>query len=195
MNLDQEIDSKLLEMFFKPCDINEHYPVIHYLASQCDSIVELGGVREFNTSMLLALAKPKKFTTVDSVEDVVNHENYGKLKDFCGRAGIEYDHITDDTRMVDIDSTDMLFTDSIHTADFVKSELLTHAQFVSKYIVIHDTSVYGDLGETGHFVNGGYHRVAGLRHGINEFLEIDSTWVKLYEYGHNNGLTILGKKS
>lgn len=194
MELEHEIHSHLHRFFFESCDINEHYPVIHYLASQCRTIAELGGVREFGTSMLLALSRPERLRTVDPSGDVTSHENYAKLVDFCKRANIDYAHVTDDTRMVDLDPVDMLFTDSIHTGEYVKAELLTHAQFVSKYIVIHDTAIYGDLGETGHFVNGEYKRVAGLVHGINEFLDIDNSWTKLYSYGHNNGLIVLGKK-
>lgn len=187
---DQELISRIV---FGVSDINEHFPVLHFLSSQSKSVVELGGTRDFTTSIILASGHPERFYTVDPDASVVDSPGHLRLKDFCSRNGIAYEHIVEDTRVVDIESIDFLFSDSIHTGSHIRAELLSHSPLVSKHIAVHDTSVYGDLADVAQNINGQFTRLPGLKHGIVEFLEIDKSWKITYQYPFNNGLTVLGK--
>jgi hypothetical protein len=87
-----------------------------------------------------------------------------------------------DVREVEIEPTDMLFIDTWHVYEQLKEELRLHADKVRKYIVLHDTTTYGQLGETeGH---------AGLWPAVEEFLS-EGMFRLRQRYENNNGLTIL----
>jgi hypothetical protein len=83
---------------------------------------------------------------------------------------------------VDIEETDLLFIDTRHDYDQLREELRRHADKVRKYIVLHDTTTYGERGETpGH--QGLWPAVEELRTEGNFRLQARCT--------NNNGLTLL----
>ena len=53
-----------------------------------------------------------------------------------------------DTRAVEIDPTDVLFIDTRHDYDQLAAELARHAEEVRRAIALHDTTAFGDRGET-----------------------------------------------
>jgi len=190
-----QINEDLVNRLFKYTDINEHYPLLFSISEQCDSIVELGGISRFETSWIFALSNPKSLITVDPDPSCVTTDHFKELNKYCHNNGVNHSHQISDTRTVCFEPTDLLFIDSIHTADHVKAELLAHSFYVNKYIILHDTSVYGEFGEYGVTIGGIFNRVPGIKIGINEFLQVDNSWKIIYEYGHNNGLTVLARIS
>jgi hypothetical protein len=77
-----------------------------------------------------------------------------------------------------IEETDLLFIDSWHVYE--------HSSMVRKYIICHDTVLYGeqDSGRSG----------PGLMPAVNEFLEAKQNW-KMHEHFTNcSGLTILKRR-
>ena len=54
-----------------------------------------------------------------------------------------------DTRKIVIEETDILLVDSDHTYEQVEAELRLHANKVKKYILFHDTTLYGDVSQYG----------------------------------------------
>jgi hypothetical protein len=101
-----------------------------------------------------------------------------------------------------IEKTDMLFIDTWHVYGHLKRELSRWNSSVSKWIIMHDTTVDAIEGET---IRCGYDAESqskehgypieeikkGLWPAIVEFLEDHSEWVIEHRYTNNNGLTIL----
>ena len=75
-----------------------------------------------------------------------------------------------------------MFIDTRHDYEQLKEELRRHAGNVRRYIVLHDTTTFGEQGETpGH---------AGLWPAVEEFLAQGTFRLKSREH-QNNGLTVL----
>jgi hypothetical protein len=85
---------------------------------------------------------------------------------------------------IELEEFDVLFVDSIHTSECVENELKAHANKVNKFIIFHDTYIYGDVGEDGG---------EGIKKPIFEFLSQNQEWKIVYNENHNNGLIILAK--
>ncbi len=88
----------------------------------------------------------------------------------------------DDVLWVTIEETDLLFIDSWHVYEHLAEELRLHSDAARKYIVLHDTTTFGDQGESaGH---------RGLWPAVEEFLAQGRFRLKA-RYVNNNGLTVL----
>jgi hypothetical protein len=92
-----------------------------------------------------------------------------------------------DVLHVEIEETDMLFIDTWHVYEQLKQELALHAAKVRKYLVFHDTTTFGEQGETP-----GY---TGIWPAIEEFLQANLHWTLAARLTHNNGLTVLNASS
>jgi hypothetical protein len=108
--------------------------LIRWYARKCEHITEFG-VRHVVTTWAFASARPKKLVCVDErvcpVEPVV---------ECCKNEGIGFEFRCEDTLIMDIEETDLLFLDTLHTYGQVHAELCRHAKKVRKYIMIHDTA-------------------------------------------------------
>lgn len=87
-----------------------------------------------------------------------------------------------DSLTIEIDPTDLLFIDTVHTAERLGAELARHAANVSLYLVLHDTETFGKRGEDGG---------PGLLAAVELFLAAHPEWEISYQARHNNGLTVL----
>jgi hypothetical protein len=75
-----------------------------------------------------------------------------------------------------------LFLDTRHDYEQLREELRLHAGKVRKYLVLHDTTTFGERGETpGH---------RGLWPAVEEFLAQGAFRLR-ERYENNNGLTVL----
>jgi hypothetical protein len=101
-----------------------------------------------------------------------------------------------------IEDTELLFIDTWHVYGHLKRELSRWNSHVSKYIIMHDTTVDEWLGESIRLslnfeeqsVSTGIpveEIIKGLWYAINEFLVQHPEWVLEKRYINNNGLTIL----
>jgi hypothetical protein len=96
--------------------------------------------------------------------------------------GTEFVFRQDDVLWVTIEETDLLFIDTWHVYEQLSEELRLHAGAARKYVVLHDTTTFGDQGESaGH---------RGLWPAIEEFLAQGTFRLKA-RYANNNGLTVL----
>jgi hypothetical protein len=87
-----------------------------------------------------------------------------------------------DVRAVTIEETDLLLIDTWHVYEQLRTELRLHAGRVRRYLVLHDTTTFGEQGESpGH---------RGLWPAVEEFLAA-GTFRLRERYDHNNGLTVL----
>jgi hypothetical protein len=87
-----------------------------------------------------------------------------------------------DVLWADIEETDLLFLDTWHVYGQLKEEMRLHAGKVRRYIVLHDTTTFGEKGEAeGH---------RGLWPAVEEFLA-QGTFRLKQRVANNNGLTVL----
>lgn len=184
-------------------DINEHVPTLYQYAKECDTITECG-VRSGVSSWAFAkalLENPNKGKKLIQVDPEI-HPNVFYFMQICGKYNID----TIFCKMSDLDCpmerTDLLFIDTWHVYGQLKRELARWHPHVTKYIIMHDTTVDEVYGET---VRCEWDAEAqsrssgipveeinkGLWPAVEEFLSSHSEWVLEKRYTNNNGLTIL----
>jgi GT2 family glycosyltransferase/predicted Zn-dependent protease len=158
-----------------PSDIHEHCPLLHGLAKTCRHVTEFGTRTGVSTAALL-FAQPDKLVCYDQVKFV----QVDLLARLAGRTTFVFHQAN--VLEVDIEETDLLFIDTWHVYDQLQDELRRHAGQVRRYLVLHDTTTFGERGEAPDR--------RGLWPAIEEFLALGT--FRLQERLHNNnGLTVL----
>lgn len=167
-----------------PSDINEHLQELFALAMGCDTIVEFG-VRTGNSTVAflagLEAASPVggKLHSYD-IEDPQAPIPWPETPDHP----TWYFYQRDTAHLGTIPACDLLFIDTAHTRVHVAAELQYHAS-VRKYIVFHDTVLWGVIGMDGK---------TGVLHAALDFMAAHPEW-ELQEHRLNcNGLLILKRK-
>lgn len=191
----------------KPTDINEHIHTLQNLASECSHIIECG-VRSCVSSWAFlygltnsCLKKPKVLIGVD----LELHPNVLDVDRVARSVQIQYSFLKGNDLEVDLPETDLLFIDTWHVYGHLKRELDKLHRSVRKYIVLHDTEVDGDVGETvrmGFDADEQSKRTGipveeikkGLKPALIEFLQAHPEFGIKAHYTFNNGLTVLERK-
>lgn len=166
-----------------PSDINEHMPQLMWLAEQCRHVTEFG-VRSGNSTVAFLaglvgnggmLHSYDRDDCIGAIDDNVNYEPATWVFD-----------MHDTGAMPLIAPTDMLFIDTLHDAAHVSKEL-RQAWAVKKYLVFHDTVLFGSADEsTG--------QPPGIMHAILDFMTTDAAW-RVGEHSFNNcGLLVLQRR-
>jgi hypothetical protein len=166
----------------RPSDINEHMMALKNYASECSHITEMG-VRNVVSTWAFLAAKPKKLVSIDIVQCPIQ-----EAATAATAAGIDFQFMVADTSdpKLSIEQTDLLFIDTLHIYEQLKQEFKLHSNKVKKYIILHDTTTFGEIGES--TVNKSN---KGLWPAVEEFLTENKNWVLNKRFTHNNGLTIL----
>ena len=166
-------------------DIACHLPFLFLLASGegIAQIVEFG-VRTGNSTLALLLGLNEgggENTTLYSYD--INPPNVNvALKAFDGVDCTRWVFHQQDTAdpNLKIPNCDLLFIDTLHTEAQVRAELCHH-HMVRRWIILHDTVLFGEYGENGQ---------PGINRAINEFLR-NPYWTQRFLFQHNCGLTVL----
>ena len=171
-------------------DIHEHMPILKQYGEECEHITEMG-VRGGASTLALIMSKPKKFISYD-IRSTREIENIIRL----GGNAINHTFIIQDCLTVDIEQTDLLFIDTLHTYNQLTAELNRHHSNVKKYIILHDTTTFGRVDEgiydhASHLVKNQKVTKSGLRTAMEDFLNENPNWVIHEDRTNNNGLTIL----
>lgn len=187
MNETEKIYQSLVN---SPSDINEHLPTLKKYALECDHITEMG-TRYVCSTWAFVIGRPKKLICYDILSGLdlgkVN-DRLNEIKIHSENLGIDFQFHLKDVLKIEIEETDLLFIDTYHEYNQLKQELSLHANKVKKYLIFHDTTTFGILGETFKEPN-----TVGIMPAIEEFLIENKKW-KLHEkFENNNGLTILKK--
>jgi tetratricopeptide (TPR) repeat protein len=169
----------LADLYQRVCttdsDIHEHLPKLYELASGCRHVTEFGTRTGVSTTALL-FAQPDTLVAYDKLK----YPHVERLQALAGRTRFHF--VQADVLHVEIEPTDLLFIDTWHVYEQLKEELRLHAGKARKYIVLHDTTTFGERGETaGH---------RGLWPAVEEFLA-QGTFRLREQLTNNNGLTIL----
>ena len=164
-------------------DIYEHIPILKQYASEVKHITEFG-VRDVISTWAFLAGRPEKLISYDINETL----HAKKCMDACDDEGLSWRFIIGDTLKISIEPTDLLFIDTWHTYDQLRQELALHADKVLKYIILHDTTAWGNTSE---FIEGS---TKGLWDAVEEFVASHPEWIVKRRYTNCNGLTILAKE-
>ena len=182
-------------------DINEHLPTLKRYTDMCTHVTECG-VRGVVSSWAFAaglLGKPGARLVQVDLDTNSNVVMFGNL---ARQNGIDTVFYKQSDLECPIEPTELLFIDTWHVYGHLKRELARWNAHVSKYIIMHDTTVDEWRGET---IRCGWNPVKqsaetgipvdeivkGLWPAIDEFLREHPEWTLEARYTNNNGLTIL----
>lgn len=155
-------------------DILEHLCTLKLLAKTCSRVTEFGVRTGNSTAAFLAGLQP--LGLLYSYD--INPPNFVAAPDMASRW---FFYQRDTSKLSEIAPTDLLFIDTLHTYAQVKAEL-KHANSVSRWLVFHDTELFGVNGELGQ---------PGITRAIEEFQTANPHWRTFASCRHNNGLLIL----
>lgn len=167
-----------------PSDINEHLPALKALGDVCNHVTEFG-VRDVVSTYAFLESKAK----IIRAYDINYSHNMTDAIRVADRTGKDLKFIIGSTLEVQIEETDLLFIDTLHTCEQLKAELVRHAHKVKKFIAFHDVVTFGYRDENNNTVP-----PTGLLPAIFGFLSVSPMW-RIFHFNHNNnGLLILEKR-
>lgn len=186
-----------------PSDIYEHLPTLYSYAKKCRHITECG-VRSAVSSYAFANALRGRDNRLIMV-DLCGCNTVDRCLDECEYEGVNATFYEESDLTCPMEDTDLLFIDTWHVYGHLKKELARWNGHVAKYIILHDTTVDGEVGES---VRDGHNieeesKESGLteediRRGIwpavEEFLIEHPEWVLKERFTNNNGLTVLARR-
>ena len=186
------IEEKINQLSETPSDINEHILTLYKYGQECNHITEMG-VRSIVSTWPLLGSFPNIMVSYD-IQNPSNHgQNINEVYEAAESYGVNFKFIEANVLDVEIDPTDLLFIDTWHAYKQLKAELNLHADKASKYIILHDTTLFGFQDETSYeswgdeWKGGG----KGLRPAVEEFLKSNPHWILHERFENNNGLTVL----
>jgi GT2 family glycosyltransferase len=187
-----DIFSNHLERVYDICvhqesDIgSESFTLLRKYATRCKHVTEFGVRGVFSTYALLA-AKPKRMVSYD----IYTSSNIIEAKEAAKENNIDFEFIEQDVLTVTIEPTDLLFIDTRHTYTQLIQELCLHGNKVKKYIIMHDTDVFGYIDANDESEKNPIK--FGLQPAIKEFIENNPQWHVDFETKKFFGLTVLAR--
>lgn len=177
-------DLKTVEAVFddvhaRPRDLEQHMPALRALAENCDTVVEMTGRRESTVAFLAG--RPKKLVSFTTETDHHTRKAAALVTD---STRYQKHALTAMEPPTVIPETDLLFVDTVHTYPYVLSLLHRYVAACRRWIVLHDTEVFGARGEDGGL---------GLRHAIAEFCDTHRDFAVVDHNPQQYGLTVLSR--
>ena len=99
------------------------------------TITEFGPFQGCSTAAWLSL-RPKKFVTMDQGVSL----DVDLYKKAAEEINVDFQFIQGSDLEIDIEPCELLFIDTVHTAEHTYQELQRHADKVSRYLVFHDVT-------------------------------------------------------
>ena len=178
----RKITSSLEQVYTQKCktpsDINLHLPTLRKYAEKCSHITEFG-VRCVVSTWALLAGKPQSLKSYD----IKYHPNIEKAKEIAAQNNIDFTFNTHNVLKLEITDTELQFIDTYHTYGQLKSELSLHGYKASKYLIMHDTTIFGRSGADG--MN------KGLLDAIEEFISENPHWQIIEQINDTIGLTVM----
>lgn len=206
----QKVQDTFQKLSHTYSDIYEHLPTLSRYASECKSVLELG-VRGCISSwaFLNGLLQNKTGIRRLFLNDMVNC--YDNVKEFLDtieslpeshRIQVGYEWKSDLELDFGEGTFDLTFIDTWHVYGQLKRELTKFAPITNKYIIMHDTTEYGEKSESIHCSSDIDYQSRetgipadeirkGLWPAVEEFLQVHPEWILEHRYHNNHGLTIL----
>ncbi len=156
-----------------PRDLDQHLETLAALAAQCAHVTEFSARRE-STVGLLAAGRLVSYQTEADALLFDLRQRFAKLRL----------HNLDSPDVSSIEPTDLLFLDTRHNAARVSEELSKFAPAVRRFLVFHDSQIFGPKGDD----NG-----PGLWDALEKFLQENPEWFVYSHTAAQYGLTVLGR--
>ena len=200
-------ENPLKEYYLNRCgtksDINEHLPTLFKYSLECERIFETG-VRGVVSTYAFAYGLQQNNSTKKEliVNDIVNCD-ISELSGLCQGINIT-SYWCNNLHLIFNKPVDLTFIDTWHVYGQLKRELHLFAKNTKKYIILHDTTIDSDYGESirlGNDIIAESNKTGipieeicrGLQPAIDEFLNENPDWVLHERFENNNGLTVLRK--
>lgn len=208
MNINDKILNDFQRLVNTSSDINEHLPTLLEYGTKCQHITELG-MRWIVSTYAFVLAKPQKLISVDlhhpAKWDSINRgfkvsDRFKDIELYCKTNDITFEFKLGNTLEIELEETDLLFIDTFHVYKQLRKELELHANKSKKYIILHDTTLYGfkneisgpeQFGLSNETIFSTIEDKEGLRLAVQEFLAANPHWSVEKVFENCNGLTIL----
>jgi hypothetical protein len=187
------LDEKFTQITNEPSDINEHLPVLKRYAEECTHVTEMG-VRWVVSTYAFLAARPERLISIDMQHPSTWNASLDDVESYAEEINCNYTFWLTNNLEIEIEETDLLFIDTWHSYKQLKAELNLHASKVKKYIILHDTVLYGTQDELNSYDAWGWVNESeekGLIPALDEFLENNENWIRHEVLTNNNGLTIL----
>ncbi len=125
-----------------PSDINQHLPLLHEFAQEVERVTEFGVLEGLSTrAFLAAQCRLRSY-------DLYTSPQVMRLVEAARAAGRDVEYRAADVLKLDMEETDLLFIDTLHTGGQLSQELRLHAPKVRRYMAFHDTDTFGLNDET-----------------------------------------------
>lgn len=190
-----KINQKYIEQIQTSSDINEHIETLYKYALESNNITEMG-VRFVSSTWAFLNANSKKIISYD-----ISYHNKKLIDEVINIAkeyNINYSFVQADVLNIEIEQTDLLFIDTLHTYNQLSNELKKHHSKVNKFIILHDTETFGQVDELiyahgSDVIKNTNAFKTGLMNAVNDFLESENgeSWKIKEIFKNNNGLCIL----
>lgn len=183
------------------CDIGEHMHLLKGLAAQCSTVTEIGlGGIVSTWGLLQGLSENQALQKIYIGIDIAVPplDNLNLARRLAEETGISFTFLHANDLDLEIEPTDLLFIDSLHTYCHLTYELETFSPRVKKYIAMHDTSE-----PWGHRDDEEYHGnyteypphyprwKRGLWPAVHDFLKRHPEWALEKRHYNCHGFTIL----
>jgi hypothetical protein len=201
-----DVDLKYRELCQGRSDINEHLPVLRAYAAKCSQVLECGTRRCTSTWAFLRglLDSPAPDRELVGC-DLNYHDNVDLIRVAAWKSNISYAFILASDTKFDFGQTDLLFIDTWHVYGHLKRELAHLAHRTRKFIILHDTTVDADQGESIRLgwdipkqsLESGYPEseiAKGVWPAVEEFVQANPDWTIQERRSNNNGLTVLARR-
>lgn len=175
------LETRFNLLFGLNTDMLGHIVAIYGYAAKSKRIVEFG-VDDCTSTWILLTGKPDWLKSYDIIRkpDVDEVEAVAKVE------VLNFEFIHKSSLEVEIPECDLLFIDSFHSYEQLTKELALHTSKVSKWIILHDTTIFGNIDQT----NTG----KGLWPAVEEFIAANKEWTIKQRYTHCYGLTVLERQ-
>lgn len=199
--VDLNLGNSFIQKATTPSDINEHMSSLLKYAAKCTHITECG-VRSVVSSYAFAVGLRNKPSNKLVQVDLEWHPNLAIFKQQCMREGVNVVFYQQSDLECPIEETELLFIDTWHVYAQLKRELDRWNPHVTKYIILHDTTVDEwdgesirmgmDMAEQARTTGYPEEEIRkGLWPAVEEFLADHPEWKLKERFTNNNGLTIL----
>lgn len=177
----------------KSLDIYEHLPILKKYAEKYNHITEMG-TRWGSSTLAFLMGNPNKLISYD----IVSTPEIEHIINLCNSSEYNFDFILGDTLTIEIEETDVLFIDTLHTYNQLKEELHRHSTKVRNHIILHDTISFRFTDEeiyshASHIIKNSSKLKTGLFNAVKDFIFENKDWYIEKEYTNNNGLMILSR--
>jgi hypothetical protein len=172
-------------------DIDEHLYDLLTLAEDCTHVTEFGS--RFGASTKAFLKAPVSLRAYD----LEIHDPLMNLFKIAKKVGKDVEYTKANTLNILIEPTDLIFIDTWHSQEQLRSELKLHGNAARKYLAFHDTHTYGVRDEQVNWAENPNRKAMdkqGLLPAIIDFIIENPQWTFRKHKQNCNGLTILERR-